>query len=114
MLPDMSDVLTEWEKPVTIKTVTRTTVDFEPANTVTARTIQAVVQMPQKARLTTVQIDYALKYKQIHSKERVFNGEYLEYNGRDYKIIDDGDWDDYGYTDAVAESTNEPLITVTP
>lgn len=113
MLPDVSDVLTEWEVPVRIKTVTRTTVDFEPVNTVAGRTIDAVVQTPQKERLQTVQIDFSLKYQQLHSKEPVYNGEYLEYNGKDYKVIDDGDWQSYGYTDAVCESTNEPLIVET-
>ena len=34
---DVSDALTDWERPTVIKTVTESTVDFQPATVVTGR-----------------------------------------------------------------------------
>lgn len=113
MLPNMSGVLSEWEVPVLIKTVTRTTVDFEPVDVVAGRTINAVIQVAQKDRLNAGQIDFSLEYKTLHSAEEVQNGEYLEFEGKDFKIIDNGGWSRYGYTEALCEATNRPLIVVT-
>lgn len=110
MLPDMSEVLTEWEIPVIIKTITRATVDFVPTNTITTRTVRAVVQVPTKERLVASGMDYSQVSWWIHSKEKINNGEYLEFNGKDYKIIDNDAWELYGYTDALGEATNEPLL----
>ena len=114
MLPNMSDVLTEWEVPVTIKTVIQQTIDFKPNNVVTSRIIPAVIQVAQKNRLNADQIDFQLEYKTLHSVEPVENGEYLEFEGKDFKVIDSGAWQRYGYTEALCEATNEPLIQVTP
>ena len=48
MLPDMSDVLTEWEQGVILKTVSIASVDFEDTTTVTAAPILSVVQQADK------------------------------------------------------------------
>ncbi len=109
----MSDALTEWMKPYTIKTVTRETLDFEPVDVVKARTIQAVIQPAQKSKLDPDQIDWSKRYLQIHTDEVLSNGEFLEFSGEDYKIINDGDYQLYGYTDAVAEQTKTDLLVIT-
>ena len=114
MLPDMSDVLTEWEVPVTIKTVTQATVDFEPADIVAARTINAVVQNAQHDQLTTAQIETGQRYLMVHAKTNLYRGEFIEYQGKDYKFTNDANWSDYGYYEAIAEATNRPLLVVTP
>jgi len=49
---DVSDALTEWERPTVIKTVTETTEDFQPVATVTSRTQNCVVQVADKERST--------------------------------------------------------------
>lgn len=110
MLPDVSEALTEWEVPVTIKTVTQVTANFQPADQVATRTILAVVQNAQRDRLTTTQIEAGQQYKTLHSKEPVNRGEFLFFEGKDYKIIDDGDWQRYGYTEALCEATNKAPI----
>lgn len=111
MLPDVSIALAEWAVPVTVKTVTQKTIDFEPANLVTARTINAVVQPAQKEKLNPDQIDWSLRYLLVHSTDALQVGEYVEYQGEDYKIIEPGDWQAYGYTEAVAEQTKQtPLV----
>ena len=114
MLPDMSDVLTAWERPVLIKTVTTTTVDFEPVETVAGRTQDCVVQVAEKERLNPDTIDWTLEYLMVHSKSGIEQGEYIEFDGRDYKVIERGPWRGYGYTEVVAEETKRPLLEVTP
>jgi len=114
MLPDMSDTLDEWALPYLIKTATETTVDFVRAPVVTGRTIDAVVQVADKNKLNTDQIDWSLRYLQVHSSSEIANGEFLEFQGEDYKIIDNGDYQLYGFTEAVAEQTKKAALVVTP
>ncbi len=114
MLPDMAETLEEWQAPYPLKTVTRQTVDFVEDDVVTSREIQAAIQPAQKARLTAADIDWSLRYLQIHSPDEIAMGEFLEFQGEDYKIIDNGDFQLYGFTDAVGEQTKRPLLVVTP
>lgn len=113
MLPDMSDTLDEWAVPVKVKTVTRITSNFAPVDTVTQRTINAVVQVAQKNSLKSDQIDWSLRYLTVHTISMLENGEFVEYNGEDYKVIDNGDWSAYGFTEALVEQTKKPLLVVT-
>lgn len=110
MLPDVSDALTEWAIPVTVKTVSQATVDFEPVESVTPRTVDAVIQPAQKEKLNAEQIDWSLRYLLVHSTEPLYAGEFIEYEGEDYKIIEPGDWQLYGYTEAIAEQTKRQLL----
>ena len=82
----MSDVLTAWERPVLIKTVTTTAVDFEPVETVAGRTQDCVVQVAEKERLNPDTIDWTLEYLMVHSKSGIEQGEYIEFDGRDYRL----------------------------
>lgn len=113
MLPDMSDTLDEWKQPVVVKTVTQETIDFEPVDQVAVRTIQAVVQLAQKEKLNADQIDWSLRYLLVHTTGPLTVGEFVEYKGADYKIIEPGDWQDYGYTEAIAEETKRDLLVET-
>lgn len=114
MLPNMASVLTRWAEPRTVKTVTRQTVDFIESDVVTSRTIKATIQPADKNKLNADAIDWSLKYIAVHSLDTVQNGELIEYQGEDYKIIDNGDYQAFGFTDAVAEQTKRPLVQVTP
>lgn len=114
MLPDVSEALTGWTTPQLIKTVTRTTTDFVEANTVAGRTIEAMVQVADKSKLNVESLDWSKRYLSVHSPDQISNGEYLEYEGGDYKIVDNGDWQAYGFTEAVAEQTKKTLLVVTP
>lgn len=113
MLPNVSIALAAWAVPVTVKTVTQMTIDFEPANLVTARTINAVVQPAQKEKLNPEQIDWSLKYLLVHTTDTLQAGEFVEYQGEDYKIIEPGDWQAYGYSEAVAEQTKRTPLAET-
>ena len=112
-LPDVSEALAEWVSSYTVKTVTQQTTDFIDTSPVVGRTVEAMVQVAEKEKLNPDQIDWSLRYLLIHSPEQLNAGEFIEYRGEDYKIIDDGDWLAYGYTEAVAEQTKRPVIQVT-
>lgn len=113
MLPDMSGVLTAWERPVLIKTVTTTKVDFVETEAVAGRTQLCVVQVAEKERLNPDTIDWTLEYLMVHSSSQIQQGEFIEFEGADYKVIERGPWRGYGYTEVVAEETKRPLLEVT-
>lgn len=115
MLPDMSDVLTEWLQPVKLKTVTETTVDFVPVRTVVAANIFAVVQPADPEKLQVDQIDFSLEYIQIHSVTPMAIGQYIEWDGRDFKLVPfRKGYGQYGYVEVVGEETKLPLLVATP
>lgn len=115
MLPDMSDVLTEWLQPVKLKTVTTTSVDFVETEVVTVADIMAVVQPADPEKLQVDQIDYSLEYIQIHSVTAMAIGQYVEWDGRDFKLVPfRKGYGQYGYVEVVGEETNLPLLVATP
>jgi len=115
MLPDMSDVLTEWSQPVILKTVSSTTVDFVETETVIALPIMAVVQPADPEKLKVEQIDFSLEYIQIHSVSPMTIGQYVEWLGRDFKLVPfRKGYGQYGYVEAVGEETKLPLLVATP
>jgi hypothetical protein len=107
---DMSEVLTCFLQPVTLKTVTVTSVDFVDTTTVTTQSIQAVVQPADKDKLNADNIDWSLEYQTIHSKSQLLEGQYAEYAGKDFKIISVMPYGDYGYFEAVGEETKRDLL----
>lgn len=112
MILDVSEALTEWERPTVIKTVTRTTVDFEPVDVVTSRTQNCAVQVAEKAKLNPDMIDWSKEYLMVHSKQEIVIDELIEHNGGDYIVTAKGPWRGYGYHEAVAVETKKPLVTV--
>lgn len=115
MLPDMSEVLTEWSQPVVLKTKTEATLDFVPTIVVSATNIMAVVQPADPERLQVDQIDFSLEYIQIHSVSPMAIGQYVEWLGRDFKLVPfRKGYGQYGYTEAVGEETKLPLLVPTP
>jgi len=110
MLPNLSSVLTDWERPITIKTVVRTTTDFVPTDIVTVREQNCVVQVASQKDIIADNIDWALRYLRVHSKEALLIGEYVTFDGADFKIISRGNWIGYGYYEVIAEDTNKPLL----
>ncbi len=110
---DVSDALTEWEQPTTIKTVTTTTVDFEPVEVVTDRAQDCVIQVAEKEKLNLDTINWSLEYIMVHSKSAIEIDELIEDDGKDFKVVQKGAWRGYGYYEVVAEETKRPLVEVT-
>ena len=109
---DISDALTEWERPTVIKTVTETTEDFQPVTVVTGRSQPCVIQVAEKEKLNPATIDWSLEYILIHSRSGIELDELIEYEGMDYIVTDRGPWRGYGYTEVVAAETKRPLVEV--
>ena len=114
MLPNMAEVLLEWEVPVTLKTVTKVTVDFVEQNSVIVIPISAVVQPAEMDKLNPDTIDWSRRYLQIHSRVELKNGQFIEYEGEDYKITADKEYMKYGYSEVVGEQTKKPLLVASP
>ena len=110
---DVSDALTDWERPTIIKTVTETTVDFQPVENVTSRAQLCVVQVAQKEKVNPGTVDWSLEYIMAHSRSGIEIVELIEHDGRDYKVTDRGPWRGYGYVEVVAAETKRPLVVVT-
>ena len=107
---DVSDALTDWEQPTVIKSVTESTVDFQPVTVVTVRSQLCVVQVANKEKINPGTIDWSLEYIMVHSRQGIEMDELIENDGRDYKVTDRGPWRGYGYTEVVAAETKRPLV----
>lgn len=115
MLPDMSDVLTEWSQAIKLKTVTITTADFVETKTVVVADILAVVQPADPEKLQVDQIDFSLEYIQIHGVTPMAIGQYVEWDGRDFKLVPfRKGYGQYGFVEVVGEETKLPLLVATP
>lgn len=114
MLPDMSDTLREWEIRVKLKTVTETTVNFVKTRVVTVVDLLAVVQPAEKEKINPDILDWTKAYKQIHSRAVLNVGQFVEYKGKDYKLVQEGDYQDYGFFEMFAEETKQPLLVANP
>jgi len=109
MLPDMSDTLEEWAQDITVKTITRTTVDFVPVVSEASRSVKAVVQVANPEKLNVNEVDWSLRYLQIHSVDNIAMGEHVTYNGTDYKVISPSNYQSYGFNEVVAEEVKGPV-----
>ena len=103
MLPNMAEVLLEWEQEITLRTVETTTVDFEPVEVVTDTPLLAVVQPTDAETITTEQVDWSKRHYTIHSRSPLDIGYRVVYQGVEYEAIQLLAWGDYGYWEAVFE-----------
>lgn len=109
---DVSELMfdPDFVQPVKLKDATFTTVDFEPVQLVTSNDIAACVQVAEMESLNPDQIDWSRRYLMVHSKTPLDFGQYIEYKGADYKIVRANNYNDYGYSEVVAEETKQPLL----
>jgi hypothetical protein len=116
MLPDMSDVLTEWLQPVKLKTVsTVDDDDFNSVASVVVATVQAVVQPADKTKLQIGSLDWSKEYVLIHKQgSGIEIGQFVEWDDKDFKIIGpNGNYKNYGFIELVGEETKRPLLVAT-
>lgn len=111
---DVSDALGDWLRPRTIKTVTKSTVDFQPVEVVTARTQDCMVQPARPEQLIKRQLDVKLRHVMVHSESDINMDELIEFEGLDFRVIGPAQWTGYGYVEVTAVETKEPLKQVTP
>lgn len=113
-LPNMSRTLKRYEQSVFLKTRTITSVDFEEVETVSVSSIKAVVQVADKKKLNPNSIDWSKQYIWVHSSVNMEIGQYIEWHGKDFKLVAAGDdYSDYGYTAWYGEETLQPVLVAT-
>jgi len=113
MILDMSDAFDDLLQQVIIKTVTTTTVDFVKTSAIVGQRINAVIQPADRNKINKDVMDWNLRYVQVHTKQRLNVGQFVQYMGEDFKIVQPGQYGDYGFYDVIAEQCKEPLLTVT-
>jgi len=104
---DMSDALDGFEQPVVFTEKKTISVNFEEYEECTDITIPAVIQPAQKESLTVDNVDYSKKYILIHSTEELKINYFVTWRGKEFKIIDLGDYVDYCFYEAVGEEVKE-------
>lgn len=109
MLPDMSGTLLAWQQPIKLKIVTTTTVDFVKQSVVVESSIDGVVQIADKEKLNPDIVDWSLEYVLVHTNSAIDVGQFIEHKTKDFKIIDLGDYVDYGYYRAICEEVKGSL-----
>lgn len=112
-LPNLSGPVRRWARDRTVKTVSRQTVDFEPADVVNARTVRAMIQPADPRKLNVEQIDWSKRYIMLHALTELAIDELVEYQGEDHKVISHTGWTEYGFDKAIAESTNKAVVEPT-
>jgi hypothetical protein len=110
---DVSEALDEWLQAVTIKTVTKATVDFEPNNTVVARSQECVVQVAEKEKLNPDTIDWSKEYIMVHSKSAIEISELVEYYSEDFIVTEKAPYRGYGFYEVIAVQTKKPVVSAT-
>lgn len=110
-VPNMSTTLSGWTQVVGLKTVTASTAaDYTPTTSTSSVDIDAVVQPADTEQLKPDEIDWSLRYIQVHTITALVVGKYITYNSVDYKIIRLLQYGDYGYYEAVCEEVKGGLI----
>lgn len=114
MLPNMRSTLKMFEQSVLLKSVETVRVDFNDTEIVTVSPIRAVVQVADKKKLNIDSIDWSKQYIWIHSGVNLEINQYIEWHGKDFKLVAAGDdYSDYGYTAFYGEETLKPVLVVT-
>ena len=102
-LPDMSGVLDAFSQLIPLTKKTTFTVDFDKKEECVDTTISAVVQPAQKEDLTITNVDWSKSYVLVHSKTAIDINNEITWNGRRYKIVTLGNYEDYGYFETIGE-----------
>jgi hypothetical protein len=112
---DISELMTDpdFVQPVLLKSQVVTTVDYVASEVVTGVDIFAAVQPADMKRLNPEIIDWTRAYKSVYSATLMELGQFVEYRGEDYKIVQLMAWGDNGYHRVVAEQTKLPLLEIT-
>ena len=98
MLPNVANVVKQFEQSVILRVVTRTTIDFvnQLVNVDTA--IRAVIQVATPEEVLAEELDRSLAHLKVHARFVFEIGQYVIYKTDSYKIVKASNWIDYGYT----------------
>lgn len=113
MLPQMTIGLIGLTQPLKLKTVTITSIDFEETEVITVATFQGAVHPAQKQKLNPETVDWSKQYIKCFSETVLNIGQFIEYKNKDFKIIELGNYSEYGYYVGIGEETSKPLLEAT-
>ncbi|UOL47426.1 hypothetical protein vBVpPvVp04M_00033 [Vibrio phage vB_Vp_PvVp04_M] len=111
MLPNMRSTLKMFEQLVLLKSVETIRVDFVDDIIITTTPIRAVVQVADKKKLNLDSLDWSKQYIWVHSGSNMEIGQFIEWHGKDFKLVAAGDdYSDYGYNAWYGEETLQPVL----
>jgi hypothetical protein len=110
MILDVTMGLMGLTQPLKLKTVSITSVDFVETKVVTQTDFNGAVHPAQKAKQNPATIDWSKKYIKCFSTTPMVIGQFIEYKNQDYKIVESGDYSEYGYFSVIAEETSLPEL----
>ena len=100
---DMSDALSCFLQNITFTEKRKYTVNFEDFEECTNTTIPAVVQPGQKEAVNTSNVDWSKEIIWIHSPKQLKINSFLTWRGKQFRIVELGNYVDYGYYEAFGE-----------
>lgn len=113
MTVNVARALKRWRNHrIPVKTVAIESVDFVETKKVTAERIWCMVQPTKRTQLNTDTLDWSREHINLYSYEPIHKGKIIEHKGKDFKVVDFHDWEEYGYCKAVCEETKLELLKV--
>jgi thiaminase len=110
MLPNLAKAVKKWQQPIIIKTVKKTFSNFVTKEVVTREDYNATVQPTKKTIINKDSLDWSQKNYTFHLLKMINLGDFIEYKGQDFKIVEVSDCMDYGFCEAVGQATNKDLL----
>lgn len=108
MIPKIKNPILCYSFDVIHKRVTQTIVNHVPTNDIVQQTIRANIQPLKASELTALNYDVSLRYIRLYDiNNQVSFNDIIEYAGRDYRIINVLDYNDYGYVESHGEEVKE-------
>lgn len=102
--PSVADVLVDFEELVQLKkTTVINSADFKRETVTSNESVRAVIQPERAENLRIENIDYALRYIRVHSRFDIDIQDFINYEGRDYRMITKTDWGSRGYVELIGE-----------
>jgi len=103
MINNMTDVVLEFAKLVTVRRVVQTIVNHKPANNEVPVTISATIVPAKPEDLQGVDVKFGVQYWKAHTVDVVAHGDILEYKGKDHKAVSVSDYSDNGFFKTIFE-----------
>lgn len=103
MILDVSDALDCFTQNITFTHKRKFTVNFEQQEECTDITIPAVIQPAQKEAINAANVDWSKEVIWIHSTEQLQINYFVTWRGKEFKIVELGNYVDYCYYEAFAE-----------
>lgn len=102
----MARVLQRFQIEVLLDTYELQSVNFVQTRVkVDSKPIKAVVQPANRDKLAVLNVDLTLRHIEVHAPEEITVGQYIVFQGQNYKVITPGDYQIYAFSDVICEET---------